>query len=372
MDFMGFLNIVLYDVYYYVMPSIAIFILLVLLEKRKFEKQPERQKFPFVRTWIVSILVFLSLVVIDISFNTPLSYVVFPMIPVPITYLFFKYKKLEYKLLSRKMAAFTLTVTILTPYIATLSGFNLTLSQVRSSRSDTDRVEFVSDYVYNVTTSFWGLKGLEKTYVILHRVSSDFLKFLLVGAGSCGEMAHATKAIFDNLDLESRIVSFPGEDHMFVEVRLNGTWFVVDPGYRLSLMTRQERGSTRLQEIGGLSYVVTRTGQGLIELTQYYVTTDRIVIRVTENDEPVANAGIVLKHTFMGNRMLLPELYTDVNGTIEMNMGPTTYNHSKIEPAEPYYWIYVNGQKTEFKVNSMGIGRFVSIEIDLADFLRGQ
>jgi len=284
------------------------------------------------------------------------------------TYLYFNFKKSEYKLLSRKMTAFTLTVVILMPYIATFSGFSLALSAAQSAQSDTDKVEFVSDYVRNVTISFWGLKGVEKNYVILHRVSSDFLKFLLVGAGSCGEMAYATKAFFDNLDIESRLVILPGEDHMFVEVKLNGTWLVVDPGYRLNLVTREERGSRRLEELGGLSYAVARTGQGLIELTQYYVTTDRIVIRVTENGEPVANARIVLRHTFMGNKMSLPEFHSDVNGTIEMNLGPLTYNNSRIEPAEPYYWIYVNGQNTEFKVNSMGSGRFVYIEIDLAVF----
>lgn len=367
-----FLNIVLYDVYYYVMPSIAIFILLVLLEKRKSEKRPERQKFPFAITWIVFIIVFLALFFIDISFNTPLSYVIFPLIPVPITYLYFNSKKSEYKLLSRKMTAFTLTIIILMPYIATFSGFNLALSVARSAQNDTDRVEFVSDYVRVITTSSWGLRGIEGMYVGFHRASSDFLKFLLVGAGSCSEMAHATKAIFDNLDLESRIVSLPGEDHMFVEVKLNGTWLVVDPGYRLNLVTREERGSRRLEELGGLSYVVAYTGQGLVELTHYYVTTDRIVIRVTENGEPIANANIVLKHTFMGNKMRLPEFHSDVNGTIELNLGPLTYNNSKIEPAEPYYWIYVNDQNTRFKVDSMGSGRFVYIEVDLTDVSRGK
>jgi len=364
-----FLNIALYDVYYYVMPSIAIFILWVFLKKANSEKQSERQ-FPSVIAWTLLITaVSLVLFVIDFCFNTPLSYIIFPLIPVPMTCLYFNSKKLESKLLSRKIAAFTLTITIFMPYVAAFSGLNSALSVARAEQSNTERVEFVSEYVRIATTSFWGLGVIEGRYVSFHRASSDFLKFLMVGAGSCGEMAHATKAFFDNLDLESRIVILPGEDHMFVEVKLNGTWLVVDPGYGFNLVTREERGSRRLEELGGLSYVVAHTGQGLIELTHHYVTTDRIVIRVTENCESIANARIVLKHIFMGNKLSLPEFHSDVNGTVELNLGLLTYNNSKIEPAEPYYWIYVNDQNTKLQVSSTGSGKSVYIEVDLADIL---
>lgn len=363
---MKFLNIVLYDVYYYVMPSIAILILLVLLKKGNSRKQSERQ-FPSVITWtFLMTTVSLVFFVIDVCFNTPLSYMIFPLIAVPTTCLYINSKKFEGKLLSRKIAAFALTTTVLMPYVATFLGLTSALSVARAAQSNTEKVEFVSDYVRTITTSFWGLRGIEGRYIIFHRASSDFLKFLIVGAGSCGEMAHATKAFFDNLNLESRIVIFPGEDHMFVEVKLNGTWLVVDPGYGLTLVTREERGSRRLERLGGLSYVVAYTDQGLIELTPYYVTTDRIVIRVTENGEPIANARIVLKHTFMGKKISLPKLHSDVNGTVEFNLGPLAYNNSKIEPAEPYYWIYVNGQNTELKVSSSGSGQSIYVEADLA------
>jgi hypothetical protein len=278
------------------------------------------------------------------------------------TYLYFNSKKSEEKkLLSRKIAAFTLTIIVLMPYTVAFSSFNLALSHARATQDDTDRVELVSDYVRIVATSFWGLSGIERKYITLHRASTDFWKFLMVGVGSCGEMAHAVKILFDNLNLESRLVSFPGEDHMFVEVKLNGTWLVVDPGYQLNL------GSRRLEKLGGLSYVVAYTDQGLIELTQYYVTTDRIVIRVTDNGEPIVNAKIVLSHTFMGNKMALPDFYSNSNGTIELNLGPLTYNNSEVEPVEPYYWIYVNDKNTKLKANSIGSGKIVYLEVDLVD-----
>jgi hypothetical protein len=217
-----------------------------------------------------------------------------------------------------------------------------------------------------------GTVNVENIKVILPSTNFDFAKFLMVGVGSCGEMARAAKTLFDNLGLESRLVSFPGEDHMFVEVKLDGTWLVIDPGYRLNLITREARGSKRLEDIGGLSYVVAYTDQGLIELTPYYVATDRIVIRVTDNGEPIANARVVLSHTFMGNKMSLPEFHSNVNGTVELNLGPLTYNNSEIEPVEPYYWIYINDQNTKLKVNSTGSGKSIYIEVEMADILEGQ
>jgi len=370
---MEFLNIILYDVYYYVMPSIAILILLALLRKPESKKLAKWESYVFVMasTFFIAVVSW-CLLHIDYIFNTPLSYTVFLLIPVSMTCLYFKGKVSEDRLLSKKIAAFSLAFVILMPYTVVFLGVNSNLSVVRAAQSETERIEFVSDYVCAVTTSFWELKGFEKQYFILHRASSDFLKFLLVGVGSCGEMAHATKALFDNLDLESRVVSFAGEDHMFVEVKLNGTWAVVDPGYQLNLVTREERGSRRLKELGGLSYVVAYTSHGLIELTQYYVKTDRIVIRVMDDGEPIANARIVLRHTFMGNEISLPEFRSDANGTIELNLGPMAYNNSKIEPAEPYYWIYVNDQNTKVKVESTGSGKFIYIQVDLAVVLSGQ
>jgi len=363
---MIFLNIILYDIYYYAMPSIAIFNIFMLLIKPNSEKQSKQEELILTVIYLLIIaMVFYALFSIDFCFNTPLSYVIFPVTPALMTYLHFK--RSTGKLLSRKKAALILAIVISAPYVVAFLGFNSTLYVARAKQDNADRIEFISDYVRNTTASFWGLEGVERKYVSLHRANTDFLKFLLVSVGSCGEIAHATKVFFDNLGIESRIVSFPGEDHMFVEAKLNDTWLVVDPGYQLNLVTREERGSTRLEKLGGLSYVVTYTDRGLIELTRYYVTADKVVIRVTDNGEPIANARIALRHTFMGDEMSLPEFYSNVNGTIELNLGPLAYNSSEIEPAEPYFWIYVNSVNTESKVSSTGIGEYHYIEIDLAD-----
>ena len=365
----GFFNVVVYDIYYYVMPSIAVFIL-VLGRKQGSKRQsdvPASVQSATIMDWVALATVALILICIDFSFNTPLSYVVFPAIPVFMMCLYFNSKEVERKLLSKKIVAFALAIVILLPYAMAFLGFNSAISVIKATQIKTDRAELASDYVSSITASFWGLTGLEGGYFILHRARSDFLKFLMVGVGSCGEMAHTTKGFFDSLDLESRIVSFPGEDHMFVEIKLNDTLLVVDPGYGMNLVTREERASMRLRELGGLSYVVAHTDQGLIEVTNNYVTTDQITIRVTDSGEPIANAKVILKHTFLGQTRPLPEFYSDTNGSVEFSLGPLAYNNSKIEPVEPYYWIWVNGKNTDLKASSTGSGKSVSIEVDLAE-----
>ncbi|MEM3458419.1 MAG: transglutaminase-like domain-containing protein [Candidatus Bathyarchaeia archaeon] len=317
------------------------------------------------------IRVYYVMLTIGYDFATSLPYVYLPLVSIPVACLYFYFRKPDDFSLSKKKAsmisALMLIVTLLAPYVMTYIGISVTLSNARGIRSDIERVKFVSSYVLNSTIWAGGPDGIEGWYVYLHRCSSNFLQFLMLGVGNCGEMAYAAKTLLDNLGIESRIVHLSGEDHMFVEIKFNGTWMVVDPGYSYNLVTREERASKRLAEMGGLSYVVAETGQGLIELTTYYVTTDKITIRVTEHGEPVINARIIFKHMFHGTEFSLPEFHSGPDGMLTLNLGPSTYNNTGIEPAEPYYRVYVNDRDSNFIVNSTGTGRSFFIEIDLAN-----
>jgi len=169
------------------------------------------------------------------------------------------------------------------------------------------------------------------------------------------------------LDIEARKVGLPGENHEFVEVKLNGSWWVVDPGYyRGEIITRQERANRRIDDVGAISYVVAYVDSSFIELTQEYVPTDTIIIKVTLGGEQLVNAQVVLKHLFMNNEWSLPPLYTDGNGTVALHLGALTYN-SKANEVEPYFWIYVNGQNTGRNVTSTGTNQTNIVEINLTD-----
>ena len=195
----------------------------------------------------------------------------------------------------------------------------------------------------------------------------------MTGIGACGEMAMSTSTFLNNMGLNSQIVALPGEDHAFVEVNLNGTWFVLDPGYYQSqILTREQRATYRIAEptIGVISYVVGEVNSSFFELTRYYVSTDSIILRITSRGEPITSAQVYLEHAFHGRTQRLPDgehsFYSGVNGTITLHLGNTSYP-TLAGNTDSFYRIYVNGIKTPYTVTSTGSNKTQFVEIDLAE-----
>lgn len=119
-----------------------------------------------------------------------------------------------------------------------------------------------------------------------------------------------------------------------------------------------------MNEFGAISYAVAPADSSFIELTQEYVPTDTVIIRVTLGGEPLANAQVVLKHRFMSKEFSLPTFYTDMNGTVTLHLGAMNYN-DKAKEYEPYYRIFVEEKDTGFRATSTGTGQIQYVEIYL-------
>jgi len=257
---------------------------------------------------------------------------------------------------SRKTIASVLIVAVLMPNLVALACFNIELSTASFIASDSGSVSHVSQRVFDTMLPTWFL-----------RAQNDFWKFLMVGTGRCGEMSTATISYLSRLGIKARKVDLPGENHEFVEVKVNGSWWVVDPGYYGGeIITRQERANRRINDVGAISYVVAYLDSSFLELTQEYVPTDTIIIRVTLGDDYLANAQVILKHQFMSAEWSLPPLCTDGNGTVILHLGALNYNDNA-KQYESYYRIYVNGKNTQFRAYSTGTGQVHIIEIELAE-----
>lgn len=198
--------------------------------------------------------------------------------------------------------------------------------------------------------------------------SSLVWNWILFGFGACGETAEIAKTLLAWRNLEAYVAGFPGENHVFAVVRINETWYVVDPGYYEMMMTLEERVKERIREFGNVSYIVLYQDDKFVELTKYYVPYDTIVIKVTYNGEPKPNVRIVLRHKFQGKELSIPDskrcFYTNGSGIVVIHLGSTRYNN-RAEPYEPYYWIYVNGTRTPYKVASTGSYKVHFIHIEL-------
>lgn len=256
------------------------------------------------------------------------------------------------------LLALGLAAAVLLPNVAVLFGVNGILNRAASIGNEWEKASFISGRVIE-TTAFGQVP----------RANTDYWKFLLSGAGRCGEMAIAGTNLMSAAGLVARRVVLPGEDHAFIEVMIDGVWFVADPGYYGSeVLSREERANRRIVDFGAISYVAAYTKSGLVELTQSYVSVDVIVIRVTHDGEPLINAQIYLVHKFMGSDLRIPDsnscFFSDGNGTVALHLGASTYT-DKAKPFESQFRIYINGEDTGYRVESKGTGETQIIEIDL-------
>ena len=261
-----------------------------------------------------------------------------------------------------------LSVSLLLPYFTIFACQSNIIAQAKSIPGEAERASFIAGYVSK--TAIYELPFFLGPFREALRASDDLWKFLLGGRSACRELAEATSNLLNQVGLENRRVSLPGEDHTFIEVRIGGEWRTLDPGYYGGeLLTRQNRTERRIAEFGAISYVVAYRGSSLMELTQYYVPTDAIVIRVTSKGDSVANAKVCLTHKFMGRTLRLPDsnvnFYTDGNGTVTLHMGALTYSDKAAE-FESLYHVYVDDQDTGYTVTSTGSGVVQRVEIDLS------
>jgi hypothetical protein len=266
------------------------------------------------------------------------------------------------------LLALLITASFLLPQATAYVSHNTVLSQA-STKTPSEKASSISNLVAdtNFNSPYFMNLGI--------RANNDFQKYLMDGVGACGEMAMSASTFLYELGLTARGVNLPGEDHEFVEVNINGTWMIVDPGYYQSqIVTREQRASDRVKEMGAISYVIAYVNSSFIELTQEYVPTDTIIIRVTNNGEPLTNTQIYLEHTFMGGQWRLPDathvFYTGINGTVTLHLGSVSYN-ANAGSTDSFYRVHVNGINTGYTVTSTGTGKAQFIEVDLTKLQSG-
>jgi hypothetical protein len=269
-------NYLLYIAFFNIIPvGAALYILLKTLKLKLSNKW-------FVPTALLSAISIVSILVGFEGISFPYEYL-YLWIPVPLVYLLsIRWKrndKLQWSKSVKLLVVAIFTIAILLPNLVTFVGVNQVLVKTESLEKIQNKISFINERVNTLTMFTW-----------VFRASFDNWKFLLSGAGQCGEMAASSNDLMQKSGLTSRIVDIPGE-HAFVEVKVNGEWMVADGS---NVINRTAYGQRRIADPGSLSYAITETPNSFIELTQYYVNTDTIIINVTRNGEPVADASVVL------------------------------------------------------------------------------
>ena len=161
-----------------------------------------------------------------------------------------------------------------------------------------------------------------------------------------------------------------------MEVNINSTWRVIDSGYGMMLVSEGYRASARINETGTISYVTGNSNGTFVELTQDYVPTDTIILRVTRGSIPVTDASVNLVHQLRygssSYAVAVPgdnfSFHPDSNGTIIIHLGKI--GEGAYSPyfgkTDAFYQIYVDGQSTNYSVNSTGTGLSTLVSVDLS------
>jgi hypothetical protein len=356
-------NVVLYYTNYTILPSVAIgvsFLVFLLF----LQKQQQKSSADLFWAYILMLMFYFLVVLISFTVCKVPEYA-YQWLPLLMLFMWYRpQSRITYKKSLLAFAAIFL-IGILIPHITAFECFNCIASKVPAFSNKTETVEFVAGYIRD-TTTFSSDNNL--------RANNDLWKFLLVGVGQCGEVAMATTAYLNTFNIQTRKASFPGEDHVFVEAKLNGTWWVVDPGYYGSkLLSRSERAADRVRETGTISYVAAYEEHSFTELTPYYVGTDTVIIRITDDGEALTDVSVLLVHTLRYDSSVydvqLPgqgyAFHTDTDGRVTIHLGKLAYT-APFEKTDLYYWIYVNGQNTRHNVTSTGSGQTQLVEIDLS------
>lgn len=136
------------------------------------------------------------------------------------------------------LGEFLLPIYLLTPI---KNDINYFIDHIRDYKdiNTTAIIEKIIEYIDNNINSSWRKpeSSLEidnmlssTDYVILHMLGFHRAHIVFFQKwGSCGEYAIATAYLLSKLGYETRIAMFNNIDHSWAEIKLNNTWYIVDP-----------------------------------------------------------------------------------------------------------------------------------------------
>jgi hypothetical protein len=289
-DFVKNANVTLYILMFYITPVFSTIYLLKIFKRCNKQQGYYRRSSKILLAYLACVSTAISGVFIFLSIiGYPALDWLFLVTPVFMAYLGWISLKSDMKVRCKRLMIGIVGILLVSSFLPIATAFvsqERVLYNITNTSDPNQKVQIIS----NLTRNNLGTYNL-------FRSSGDYWKYLLVGTGACYEGSMASTTLLKAAGFDARIVAFPGEDHDFTEVKINGSWLVIDPGYGFTApASREQRANARLIEMGAISYVISVDDSNFTELTSSYVTTDCITIKITHNDEPFPDAQVYLLH----------------------------------------------------------------------------
>lgn len=126
----------------------------------------------------------------------------------------------------------------------------------------------------------------------------------IVRRGACGEYSEFAKSVLNELGYQCRVAHNFGEDHVWNEVLINGSWVHFDSSLNRETCYNNPGNYERLKSEGGwdknLSYVYYEDENGeKRSLTNNYTETGTLVINVKKNGLPQHDVKVTIFSKFL-------------------------------------------------------------------------
>lgn len=159
-----------------------------------------------------------------------------------------------------------------------------------------------------------------------------------VKRGACEENAILFAELARNTGIKTRIAFNLGEDHVWNEVWINGSWKHFDATLSKENRFDNPEFYERSRDEGGwakqLSYVYSVDPNGTVsDVTKKYTDTGRLIVNVEREGMPIKNAKVIVKSRFLMETLpenytapqFVVEAHTGSNGSCSFNLGKNNY-----------------------------------------------
>ena len=170
--------------------------------------------------------------------------------------------------------------------------------------------------------------------------------------GDCIDFSNIFVQMSNSIGIPARRVGTDGERHFWVEIFSENRWVNIDPFTNSEISYDNPKFYSDFWKDGDfnkrLSYVFWEDGTGIRhDLTEKYVETGRLVIKITDNSNPIETRIILKSHHLMEakpdeNRepsFSLSEK-TDSSGIFDKNLGPNNYTIIAEQDIIPYFLLF--------------------------------
>lgn len=206
---------------------------------------------------------------------------------------------------------------------------NKTTIEIIDNISDDDNKSIaILDWERNNINPIYGKYYISRfPYLIMRRASGKPSWVFFSKYGTCGDFAGLFSEMASYAGIENRLVFCPGEDHGWVEVKVNDTWKNADAVWSELLYDDKGYYERNWSNVSRIYYKDPITDEE-IDITRSYSQVGELIVNINDS-EGIKNTKIVIQSMYKSNREQKPRNViskdSNLNGTNIYQLGGNTY-----------------------------------------------